>query len=295
MSTQLALGLPASEQNSASAARAFWRNAPLFFAILGVFLSLRLWIVYRGLGVSISIGDAIGSGFMECAVWLPFVGLSLWIAHHLRASNWSAAVSFAVHLVMGGLVSLGHLSAFAVVSSAFRSLRFDDAFSVNLWSPLFLMFVPGVFFYGLIVVGAWWLSERESRSETDSASRVEVPEASLELRVGRGKLLLQASEIDWIQAAGNYLELHGKSGTHLVRETLSSLADRLGSEDFLRVHRSRVVRRAAIAGIEDRNRTEVILYDGTRLAVGKTYRDGLIRCVGTVRAASRPVAKSTLR
>jgi len=158
MSTQLALDLPASDQSSASAARAFWRNAPLCFAILGVFLSLRLWIFYRGLGVSISLGDAIGSGFMECAVWLPFVCLSLWIAHHLRASKWSAAVSFTVHLVAGGLISLGHLSTFAVASAAFRSLRFDDAFSVNLWSPLFTMFVPGVFFYGLIVLGAWWLS-----------------------------------------------------------------------------------------------------------------------------------------
>ena len=279
MSTQLALGLHAPEHKSAFVARAFWRSAPIFFAILGVFLSLRLWIVYRGLGVSISVGEAIGSGFMECTVWLPYVGLSLWIANHLRASKWSAAVSLAFHLVSGGFISLAHLSTFAVVSAAFRSLRFDDEFSVNLWSPIFSMFVPGVFFYGLIVVGAWWLNERGSRSETDTASRTDVPGASLELRVGRGILLLQTSEIDWVQAAGNYLELHGKSGTHLVRETLGSLADRLGSEDFLRIHRSRVVRRTAIAGVETRNRTGVILYDGTRLAVGKTYRDGLVRCL----------------
>jgi DNA-binding LytR/AlgR family response regulator len=292
MSTQIAIDLPRHEsspdEKSDSIARVFWRNAPFFFAILGVVLSLRIWIVYRALGVSISVGDAIASGFMECAVWPPFVALSLCVAQRLRASNWSAPSSFAFHLGAGALVSLGHLSTFAIISAGFRSLRFGDPFNVNLWSPIFSMFVPGVFMYGLIVVGAWWLGERANRNVVDSTSLLPEPlepvepleplksVESLELRVGRGKLLMQAREIDWIQAAGNYLELHSTSGTHLVRETLGSLADRLGTQHFLRIHRSSVVRRSAVAAVEMKNGMHVILDDGTRLAVGKTFRADLL-------------------
>src|SRR5262245_36771487 len=52
---------------------------------------------------------------------------------------------------------------------------------------------------------------------------------------------LRVEEIDWIEAAGNYLKLHVGDDTHLLREKMTTLESRLNAEQFLRIHRSTIV------------------------------------------------------
>ena len=52
---------------------------------------------------------------------------------------------------------------------------------------------------------------------------------------------LSVDEIDWIEAADNYVRLHAAREAHLLRETMNSLEKRLDPEQFIRVHRSRIV------------------------------------------------------
>ncbi len=229
---------------------------------------------------------------MECAVWLPFIWLSLRLGQRARfsieSSRRKTVATFVFHLGVASLISMGQLSVFALTSSAFRSLRFGDSFEVHLWSSIFSMFVPGVLLYGLIILAAWWLEARHEQIEFSRAKSCQevapsVPEKPsavdpLCFRSGRGEVTLFRSDIDWIRAAGNYLEVHGRGSTHLVRETLSSVFTRLGVEEFQRIHRSVIVRSEAVAAIYAKERGEVVLYDGTRLPVGKTYRDGLSLC-----------------
>jgi two-component system LytT family response regulator len=53
--------------------------------------------------------------------------------------------------------------------------------------------------------------------------------------------LVQTEDIDWIGAAGNYLELHVGKETHLVRERISQMERNLDPEKFARIHRSAIV------------------------------------------------------
>ena len=53
---------------------------------------------------------------------------------------------------------------------------------------------------------------------------------------------LKIEEIDWIEAAGNYVKLHAGQTAHLVRDTLSRLEAKLDPRQFLRIHRSMIVR-----------------------------------------------------
>ncbi|MBZ0258490.1 response regulator, partial [bacterium] len=52
---------------------------------------------------------------------------------------------------------------------------------------------------------------------------------------------LQVSEVDWIEAAGNYVEIHVDDATHLLSETMSNLENKLDPQLFLRIHRSAIV------------------------------------------------------
>lgn len=88
---------------------------------------------------------------------------------------------------------------------------------------------------------------------------------------------VKASDIDWIEACGNYVNLHAGADTHLLRETLSHLESRLDPDQFLRIHRSRLVNIDRIKELSPlfNGDYSVILNNGTELTLSRTYRDRL--------------------
>jgi len=65
-----------------------------------------------------------------------------------------------------------------------------------------------------------------------------------------------ADEIDWIEAAGNYVRLHAGPASHLVRETMAKVEARLDPERFVRVHRSAIVNVESIRELQPMFRGE---------------------------------------
>lgn len=61
------------------------------------------------------------------------------------------------------------------------------------------------------------------------------------VRLSGRVLFVTLDEIDWIEAADNYVCLHCGAGTHMVRETMNELDARLDPARFARVHRSTIV------------------------------------------------------
>ena len=90
-----------------------------------------------------------------------------------------------------------------------------------------------------------------------------------------------ADEIDWVEAAGDYVRLHAGKKAHLLRETMSKIEARLG-EVFLRIHRSTIVNADRIRELETYFNGEyfVILEDGTKLKLSRSYRDRLQAFLG---------------
>ena len=99
----------------------------------------------------------------------------------------------------------------------------------------------------------------------------------IEVRDGSRTRWLDPAEVDWAQAAGNYVELFGPVGTILHRRTLAALADELQPHGFARIHRSRIVRKDAIAAIETRpsGDFDVTLSSGATIGGSRRYRDRL--------------------
>jgi len=88
---------------------------------------------------------------------------------------------------------------------------------------------------------------------------------------------LGVAEIDWIEAADNYVRLHAGRESHLMRETMNSLEQKLDPAQFVRVHRSRIINIRQIKQLQPlfRGEYDIMLQDGTRLESGRGYRDRL--------------------
>ena len=100
------------------------------------------------------------------------------------------------------------------------------------------------------------------------------PAERLVIKSGGRVLFLKAAEIDYVEAAGNYLNLFVGKETHLIRETMQSLESRLDPERFLRIHRSTIVNLERIKELQPWFGGEyvVILRDGRKLTLSRTYR-----------------------
>lgn len=88
---------------------------------------------------------------------------------------------------------------------------------------------------------------------------------------------VRVDDIDWIEAAGNYVKLHVGRDTHLMRETMAGIEKLLDSSRFLRIHRSAIVNLDRVREMQPWFSGEytVILRDGTQLRLSRVYRDRL--------------------
>jgi two-component system, LytTR family, response regulator len=94
-------------------------------------------------------------------------------------------------------------------------------------------------------------------------------------------IFVRVEDMDWIEAAEDYVQLHVGKATYLLHANLGGLAARLDPEMFLRVHRSVIVNVHSILELHPEFHGEYLirLKDGTELHSGRTYNDSLKRLV----------------
>jgi two-component system LytT family response regulator len=93
---------------------------------------------------------------------------------------------------------------------------------------------------------------------------------------------VRVEEIDWLEAADNYVRIHVTRESHLIRETLQSLLERLDPSKFLRIHRSTVVNFDRIKEMQPLFHGDYLvrLHDGTELTLSRNYKEKLARPLG---------------
>ena len=97
-----------------------------------------------------------------------------------------------------------------------------------------------------------------------------------------GKVVfLRADEISWVEAAGNYVNLHAGSESYVLRESMKNMETRLDPELFVRIHRSAIVNVNRIRELQPWFHGEyvVILHDGTRLMASRVFSDRLDKLI----------------
>jgi two-component system LytT family response regulator len=95
-----------------------------------------------------------------------------------------------------------------------------------------------------------------------------------------GKVIfVKLEDVNYIESAHNYVELHVDKQSHLLRETLNSIEARLPAEKFVRISRSVIVHIERVKELQPLFYGEyaVTLHNGTRLTLSRRYRDKLER------------------
>jgi two-component system LytT family response regulator len=133
----------------------------------------------------------------------------------------------------------------------------------------------------------------DSASKADMAKRIMkmLDQGSSEylsrftVQTGSRIQIVMAEDVEWIGAAGDYVELHVNGHSFLVRETMASLEQRLDPAKFLRIHRSRIVQSRGILELHSIENREfaVKLSDGSEHRSSRTYADRLERWLSSDR------------
>jgi len=99
----------------------------------------------------------------------------------------------------------------------------------------------------------------------------------LTIRDGGNITLLPMTEIDWVDAAGDYMCIHAADKVHVMRITMKELESLLDPVLFQRVHRSTIVNRERVREISPHCNGEFFLHlsGGARLKMSRNYRDKL--------------------
>jgi two-component system LytT family response regulator len=99
------------------------------------------------------------------------------------------------------------------------------------------------------------------------------------VRTGDRFVVVDWSDVDWIEAADNYVTLHVGAREYLLRDTLASVERQLDPERFMRIHRSVIVQLDRIAELHPATHgdVDVVLRDGARLTLTRTWRDAVQR------------------
>jgi two-component system LytT family response regulator len=97
-------------------------------------------------------------------------------------------------------------------------------------------------------------------------------------------IFLKTSEIDWIEAEGDYVKFHVAGRTHLMRGTMAALEERLDPTRFIRIHRSTIVNADRLRKLSPSFEGEyaVVLQDGTKLRLSRGYHDRIKALLGRV-------------
>ncbi|HMO64659.1 MAG TPA: LytTR family DNA-binding domain-containing protein [Verrucomicrobiota bacterium] len=95
-------------------------------------------------------------------------------------------------------------------------------------------------------------------------------------------VLVKLADIDWVEAADNYVNLHVGRDSHLMRETMNHLEQRLDPARFARISRSTIVNLDRIRELQPMFHGDytVVLRDGTKLALSRNYRERLAHLLG---------------
>jgi hypothetical protein len=229
-----------------------WREAAIAAALLFALGAAYCLAFTYSAGLSETPFESIAWTSANLLPWLAAVELAKrrGVADEARLPR---AIALAAILIGAGLLSL-------LLETGFGFISWPDSGKEMLFEAL--RRVPGAILVLLLMVMARSLrGRRAARSPTKAAG-----------------LPLLPRQIDWIKAAGNYLEFHHATGLVMGRMTIKQAETMLVDQGFVRIHRSLLVNATRLARVHvGKLADEVELVDGTRLKVGGAYRAQLRR------------------
>ena len=266
---------------------------------------IAIWVLVFGAAaaanVAVTLIDAHRNG-LAIQAWQPVVweGSSalaslllvpplLWLCGRwpLHADTWIRRLP--AYALASLAWSLLHVSGMVLLRNGAYGLV-GDSYSFNWHIGLPYEYIKDVQTFSLIVFvahGYSWLWRR-LQGEVHLLGRPDpgvpappdeqggLPERFLVRKLGR-EFLVAADDIEWLQASGNYVNLHVAGRAYPLRSTLAGVEARLDPKHFMRIHRSYLVNLGQVESIEplDTGDARVHLRDGTALPCSRSHREAI--------------------
>ena len=262
----------------------FWVSITLFNAVAN---SITALIDMRALEAGFAGWEPLAWEWSSNLTWLALVPLVVWITRRFpfHWDTWHRQLPW--HLLASVVVSLLHVLGMVVLRElAYASQGLDYAFGS--WpSGLAYEYLKDVRSYAAMVtvIELYRLVLRRMQGEASvlgepdegpAVEPVERPERFLVRKLGR-EFLVAAADIEWLQAAGNYVNLRVRGRDYPLRSTISGVEAMLDPARFVRVHRSWIVNLDQVESIEplDSGEARIRMRAGDVIPCSRRYRDDL--------------------
>ncbi len=258
-----------------------------FFALNWVANTLVIWL-------ELARGDS-GLPRWEPAVWegtsalsfLALIPLLLWFDRRFPLTRDRFRRHIVAHIGATVPFSLAHVGLMvalreAIYALAGRGYDFGPAPAEYIYEYLkdfrsYATLLAAIYLYRFVL--RRWQGEAEFLSEGDlGRPRQPVTDRFLVKKLGR-EFLVRVDDIEWVEAAGNYVNLHVGGRVYPLRDTMKNLVARIGGAGFARVHRSFIVNLGRVRELEafDSGDAAVRLDNGAVVAVSRRYLQELRR------------------
>jgi two-component system LytT family response regulator len=144
------------------------------------------------------------------------------------------------------------------------------------------------------------LPESPVPGATPAASPHKVTDSDrVAVKSSRRLIFLSLGDMEWIEADGNYVQLHVGDDCYRIREKISSVADAMDEARFVRIHRSVIVNLDRVHELQPCGGGEyvVVLESGKQLPVGRSYKSRLrtaLRDIVMITSSSQPESDRVL-
>ena len=206
--------------------------------------------------------------------WLPFAPLLFRLAERqpLKAGSRQAAIWW---IFAAGLSLFLHVGLVAIIEQALDRVTPGEALGLTVENLLRKRAgIDVVTLIALILCAHMLRRARLPGAHPETVRPALQTDRPLTVQKGNRTLFLRPSEIEWVEAAGNYAVLYNGDGEHVLRTTLADLETRLAAR-FARISRSALVNLSAVAGMKDATRngdTTLVLRSGKELRLTRTFR-----------------------
>ena len=231
--------------------------------------------------------------WLLCAYcWALLTPLVIRLAARFPFAKGRFLQAFLVHIPAAAGLSLLQLGLYSVVATILSGSGINRA--IGLYRELVLEeFHQSVLVYALIIAiySAHQFLFKAARTkppvsadiesiENKAAQQTAAPSEYLSrvsIKVNGRIVLLNIEDVEWIASEDNYVSLHSKGKTYLLRETMDRMEEKLDPSSFVRLRRSTIVRIDQIQELHpaSKGEFEILLKDGTRLSSTRRYRKNL--------------------
>lgn len=182
-------------------------------------------------------------------------------AYSLMHVGGMVAIRKLVYFTQGRVYDFGHLT---------YELLYE--YRKDLWAFIFL--IVAINCYRFVI--SRLLGEANLLDQNEAEPAPIVPDRLLVRKLGK-EFLIKVSDIEYLESAGNYVNLHSKGRIYPTRNTMSKLIDKLNTQGFCRVHRSYGVNLNEIDSMtpQPSGDSNIVLASGKTIPLSRRYKDEL--------------------